>query len=213
MKAAVCVGAACVLTGCAGQHVKLGAEERAALGREVHAIHLPPARIFFVESSGYTAAGVLFSPLIVIAQAAASKSLMDELQPEDPARRVKERLANALESDSRVSRIIRVERAPQRTDPETLRKEFGSGVVLQVRTEKWGIDNNRAKYAASAQIVRLSDGATLWHAVCTDKVADKDKPSPETDALKANRGELLKAKLGEVADACADELAAWIRAS
>jgi hypothetical protein len=209
MKAAICV-AACLLAGCAGQHVKLGASERAALASEaVHVVHLPAAKMFFVESSGYTAAGVLFSPLVVLAQAAEAKSLMDELKLEDPVARVKERLAAALESELRIAKVNRLERAPERSDPESLRKALGTGVVLQVRTENWRIDNNRAKYSASAQLVRLSDGVTLWHAVCPDSIADKDKPSPTTEQLKANGGELLKAKLAQAADACADALVRW----
>lgn len=206
MKAAIFASIS-VLAGCAGQHVQLGAADREALASQpVHAVHYPAARIFFVESSGYTTAAVLFSPLIVLAQAAESRSLMSELEPEDPVGRVKERLSAALESYAKVNRVAS---PPERRDPETLRKVLGDGLVLEVRTEKWGIDNNRAKYAASAHLLRLSDGATLWQAVCSDSIADKEKPGPTLDELKANRGELLKGKLGQAADACAEQLAGW----
>lgn len=206
MKAAIFV-ASFLAAGCAGQQVQLGdADRRGLASQPVHAVHYPPARIFFVESSGYTTAAVLFSPLVVLAQTAESRSLASELELEDPVGRVKERLSAALESRTKVNRVAS---PPERSDPETLRKVLGSGLVLEVRTEKWGIDNNRAKYAAGVHLLRLSDGATLWQAVCNDSIADKDKPSPTLDELKADRGELLKAKLGQAADACAEQLAGW----
>lgn len=50
----------------------------------------------------------------------------------------------------------------------------------------------------------------LWEATCEDFVVDKGKPAPAMDALKANEGELLKAKLREAADGCAEQLVGWL---
>lgn len=89
------------------------------------------------------------------------------------------------------------------------KETFRTGAVLDVRTMKWGIDNNRAKYSARARLVRLADSTILWEATCNEFVADKAKPGPTMEALTANDGELLKTKLGEAADLCADQLWAW----
>ncbi|MDQ5849626.1 MAG: hypothetical protein M3544_11770, partial [Pseudomonadota bacterium] len=87
---------------------------------------------------------------------------------------------------------------------------FGSGAVLEVRTRNWGLDNYRVKYSAVARLTRLPDAEVLWEAACEDFVVDKGKPAPAMDALKANEGELLKAKLREGADGCAEQLVGWL---
>jgi hypothetical protein len=58
--------------------------------------------------------------------------------------------------------------------------------------------------------VRLSDSTVVWEAACNEVVADKDKRAPARDELVANGGELLKAKLTQAADQCANELAGWL---
>ena len=150
-----------------------------------------------------------FSPLVVLAQAQESKKLQADLRLSDPAPRVKGRLVAMLQRDVGLKNIRTVSDVPKDDNIELLKETFQTGAVLDVRTVKWGIDNNRAKYSARVRLVRLADSAVLWEATCDDFIADKAKPSPTMEALTANDGELLKTKLGEVADLCADQLWAW----
>ncbi len=207
----IAVAAAVLLTGCAGQHVKLGDEQRRALvSQPVYAVHLEPHSGFMVESAGYTAAGILFSPLVIGAQVAEGAGMLREHALEDPAARVRDRLLAALETHYKMTRVTRVAQPAGRLNPGSLYRTLGgNGLVLEVGTAKWGIDNNRAKYAAAARVFRLSDDTVLWQAQCNDSIADAGKPSPTAEALRANQAELLKAKIMQAADACADQLAAW----
>jgi hypothetical protein len=197
-----------LLAACAGQHTKLTDDHRKTLTEQpVHAIHVEPLG-FMVESTGYSVAAVLFTPLVVAGQAAEGSDLRTVLGLEDPVLRVKERVLAAFEERYRLPSVARVAQPSGRLSADTQYKAL-SGVLLEVRTTKWGIDNNRAKYAAGVRVVRLADSVTLWDAACNEVVADKDKPSPAREALRADNGALLKAKLNQAADACGEQLAAW----
>jgi hypothetical protein len=200
-----------LLPGCAGQHTQLTDDHRKTLTeRPVYAVHLESHTGFMVESTGYSVAGALFSPLIVMAQVAEGAGMLRDLGLEDPAPRVRDRLLAALETQYRMTDVHRVAQPAGRLNPGALYRSFKSdGLVLEVGTAKWGIDNNRAKYAAAARVLRLSDDTVLWQAQCNDAIADRGTPSPTAEVLRANQAELLKAKIIQAADVCADQLAAW----
>jgi ABC-type uncharacterized transport system auxiliary subunit len=199
-----------LLAGCAGRQVQLAPKDRIALAGEphVHAVHHATPRTFGVESSGYTAAAVLLTPLVGAAMALEGRALQRDLKLEDPVVRVRDRLASAFQASFKLGNLRIVPQAAQADDLEALKKQFQTGVVLDVRTAGWGIDNDRAKYSGRARLVRLSDSTILWQGTCK-VVAGKDQPSPGREALVANEGAMLKAKLLEAADGCADQLAGW----
>jgi hypothetical protein len=207
----IAFAAAVLLTGCAGQHVKLGDEQRRALvSQPVYAVAVEPHAGFLVESTGYTAARYLIFPLGMAAQMAESGGLQRDFSLEDPVVRVRDRLLASLQSHYKMTSVTRVAQPAGRLNPGSLYRTLGgNGLVLEVGTANWGIDNNRAKYAAAARVFRLSDDTVLWQAQCNDSIADAGKPSPTAEALRANQAELLKAKIMQAADACADQLAAW----
>ena len=208
---AMLVSTLMLLTACAGQQTKLTSDDLRSLSSQpqIHVVHHLPARLFWVESSGYTVVVLLISPLVVIAQGQESQKLQGDFRLEDPAPHVKHRLAALLQNELGLTNVRAVSDPPKNDEVETLKQVFQTGVVLDVRTMKWGIDNNRAKYSGRARLVRLADSAVLWEATCDDFIADKAKPSPTMEALTANDGELLKSKLGEAADLCANQLWAW----
>jgi hypothetical protein len=200
--------AAALLAGCAGQNVRFSEDNRKLLTtQQVHAVHLQPLG-FVVESTGRTVAAVFFTPLVAIAYAAEGGELHSTLGLEDPAPRVKERLLGALEKEYRIPNLTRVAQPAARFGAEPIYAELG-GVIVEVRTTHWGIDNNRAKYAAGVRVLRLPDGETIWDATCDQVIAGKDKPSPTLDELRADSGALLKASLRDAADICADQLSEW----
>ena len=197
-----------VLVGCAGQRIKINAEDQRTLASQpnVYAVHHHPGVTFLAEST----AVALFAPFAAGVMVADGMNMQRELKLADLAPRVKDRLVQSLASDLKLANVRIVSDIPENTSVETLKKLFDAGVVLDVQTRKWGIDNNRAKYSALVRLVRLSDAAVLWEAACNEAVADKNKSAPAREALVANSGELLKAKLVEAADQCANELVGWL---
>jgi hypothetical protein len=100
---------------------------------------------------------------------------------------------------------------------ETLRASVKSPLVLDFRTTSWGVGNMRGggeprpedpmytHHFVRARLVRLSDGKTLWSAVC----GLRGYPGDETVQLKqltADGGVVLRQKLTAAADRCSDEL-------
>ncbi len=200
-----------LLAGCAGQQTHLAREDLASLSsqREIHAVHHRPIGPV-IQSSGYTAATMLVGPFISAGAAFAEASeLQSKLGLEDPLVQVKHRLAAALQTELKLANVRMVEEPILAEDVELLKEKFRSGVVLDVATAQWGIDNNRVKYMGRARLVRLADRQVIWDGTCKIVIGE-DKPSPTREALVANDGALLKANLREAGDACADQLARWM---
>lgn len=200
-----------LLTACAGQQTRLTADNRRALSTEpqIHAVHYVWTPNFMIESTGYSVAAGLFTPLVVFVAWGEGMGLQRDYRLEDPVARVKDRLAIKLQTDFNLTNVRVVSDPPKNDGVATLKQIFQTGIVLDVRTAKWGLDNARVKYAARARLIRLSDAAILWKATC-EFTADKAQPSPKMDELKANDGILLKAKILDAADGCADQLVAWV---
>jgi hypothetical protein len=138
-------------------------------------------------------------------------SLQKDYNIEDTAPRVKDRLVAVLQRDLGVASVRSLPDSPESDDGETLRRVYKDGVVLDVRTWNWGLDNYRASYQARARLIRLADGAVLWQETCKAFVAERDKRAPSMDTLLANGAERLKRNLREAADGCAEELAGSLR--
>jgi hypothetical protein len=202
-----------LLSACAGQQTRLSTENRRALAADtqIHAVHHKSMRSFSYESTGYALAGAFLTPLVAFAQVTEGAGMQDSLQLEDPVVRVKDRLVGVLQTQFNAANVVAVADPPKGDAIEKLVQTYRTGVVLDVRTMKWGVDNARAKYSARARLIRLSDATILWNATC-EFVADKAKPSPKMEELKANDGILLKAKILDAADGCADQLVAWATA-
>ncbi len=108
----------------------------------------------------------------------------------------------------------------------TLKETFPNSIVLEVQTTRWALDSTaRVVYEAAIRLFRLSDSVVIWRRPCrgfaevrVSEVPDFDerrKPHPTMgqqrpdqimmEELQTN-GKLLKAKLREAAEACADNL-------
>jgi hypothetical protein len=212
-KAAMTVSMLALLAACAAQHPAPMKEDELALSLQpqIHAVHHEPQRAFSVQSTGYIVAAVLLpTPLVFLAASVDGHGLKREFALEDPVEGMKQRLVSSLESRLKLTNVTAVS-APMRDDGvETLKRAFDSGMVLDVRTVRWGIDNNRGSYTARARLVRLSDSNVLWEATCHDLAHGKAGATRTRAALIANNGELLKSDLRDAADACADQLAGWV---
>jgi hypothetical protein len=207
-KALVIAASIVGLAGCVGPQVRLAEQDRRALSDapQIHVVHYVMRGAFLSESTGRRVAGVIFSPLVaVVAGIGDGDALHRNLGLEDPVLRVRDRLAGALSKDFKLANVRLVEEPAQSDQIDELRARFQTGLILDVRTTGWGVDNDRAKYAARARLLRLADSTLLWQGNC-EHVADKELPSPERVALVADNGALLKAKLLRAAERCADQL-------
>jgi hypothetical protein len=199
---------AALLAGCAGPQMRLADEDRRGLAGapRVHVVHQPALRIFTVEGRAHNAA-LLFGIVGVMASVGHSMSVQQELKPEDPVLRVKQRMASVLAGELGVRGVNVVEEPIASDQPDDLRMKLQGGLVLDARTIAWGLHNDRARYEGRARLLRLDDSTLLWQANC-EHILDEDKESPTREALMANGGALLKANLAKAADRCADALAA-----
>jgi len=134
----------------------------------------------------------------------------------DPTLRITERVLSGLESGSRAVTVRRAEPAVRAgTDLEALRKDVGPAVVLDFETLSWGIhvhpDDGNAyvvDLSARSRVLRLADASVLWTGVCHAPWGDGRRPTPTLGQLTAEGGALLRRRLDEAEDACADNLLA-----
>jgi len=211
MQSAIAFSMAALLGACAIQPpVRMNEDELSlSLQPQIHAVHYESQRAFSVQSTGYIVAAVLLpTPLVFLAASADGHGLKREFALEDPVEGMKQRLVASLESSLKLTKVTAVSAPLPDEDIETLKRMFESGMVLDVRTVQWGIDNNRARYSARARLVRLADSTVLWEATCKDSL--RGKAGGSRAALVADHGKLLKSQLREAADACADQLAGWV---
>lgn len=99
----------------------------------------------------------------------------------------------------------------QDDDLESLKKEFGEGYILDLKTSKWGIFRkpfetfHYVAYRGRARIIRVSEAKIIWQGVCDLEEKDNDK-MPHITEFEENNGALLKDNLAKLAASCADEL-------
>ncbi len=182
------------MTGCAGPH-KLARDDQLSLASrpKIHAVHHSPATVFMVRQ--HTAGSLLLATPAVLETISEGERLQREQQVVDPAPRVKGRLVSALQGNLNLRNVHTVSDSPQNDDVKTLKSLFNTGIVLDVRTMKWGLGtvDARAIYSARARMISLEDSTVIWEATCSARSADG-----------WDRG----AKLLQAADDCAAQLSA-----
>jgi len=182
------------ITGCAGPH-KLARDDQLSLSSQpkIHAVHHRPATVFVDRET--IAAAVL--PDTPSDPSASENARLQRERPEDPAPHVKSRLASALQANLNLTNVHTVSDPLESDDIKTLKDVFKTGVVLDVRTMKWGRDNSRGSYSVRARMVRLEDSTVLWKTTCSARWLNDGKP--------------LGAQLRSASDDCAAQLSAKAR--
>lgn len=130
--------------------------------------------------------------LVAAARAARSEAWVKALDLGDPIATVTARLTAGIQREYGIPQV--------RVMPGALNYP---GVVLEVRTNYWGVRENRVGYLAQAKLTNLADGKVLWTDSCGTIWSDKTGKVRE---LYSARGWLLKTKLHEAAGTCADHL-------
>src|SRR5438445_5706700 len=128
------------IPGCAGPH-KLARDEQLSLSSQprIHAVHHRPAAAF-VAKERVAAAVLLDTPAD---PAVGESARLQREQPEDPAPHVKTRLISALQANLNLTNVHTVSDPLESDEVKTLKDVFKTGVVLDVRTVRWGRDGYR----------------------------------------------------------------------
>src|SRR6266513_1365582 len=196
MKTKLCRSIASLLivtmTGCAGPH-KLARDDQLSRSSQprIYAVHHRPATVF-VDRETIPAAVLPDTPSD---PSASENARLKREQPEDPAPHVKSRLVRTLQAHLKLTNVDTTTGPLQNDDDiKTHKDAFKTGVVLDVRTMKWGRDDSRGYYSVRARMVRLEDSSVLWKTTCS--------------ARWFNDGEPLQAQLRIASDDCAAQLSA-----
>jgi hypothetical protein len=206
--------------GCARAPLRIPKAEIARLRAEpeIRVVRYAPATIT-VQTRGGDAArqfGLLGLGVGQSVDQGIRSKLMNELGLQDPAPAVGDRLAAAFTADLGLTNLRPIEQPAPSDDLDELRRRFGGGGALDVKTLVWWLaydasatDAYRLLYAARARLVRLEGAAVIWEATCDRPVGDS--PTAKPDELTANGGALLKQRAAESVDWCARRLLRELR--
>jgi hypothetical protein len=197
--------------------------DRARGQHRIHAVHYPPRLAFSVftkEGSKGESIGKYFGPVGLIAGAMSDlraaqtigESLLREYGIEDPVLLVKVKVTDALARQANFNNIRPVSVAIPNENPVDLKQTLDSGMVIDFKTITWMMQYTAQDpsqytiaYRAHSRLVRLDDGKVLWEGECSNRPQGL-KTASTLEELTANQGSLLKARLQEEADFCADNL-------
>lgn len=203
-----------LLSGCASTLIQMDKEERSRLNNQsdIQAVHYPSS--FSVRTPGKAIAGgggalgAIFS--LGLYESAGDK-MAKEYALEDPALRVQSRFLSSLEKDLGIKNIRIVQESPSKDSIDDLKRTAGKGMVLDFKTTQWMLfyyptdwSHYRIAYSARGRLVRLEEPKIIWQGTC-EFIGQDPKTSPTMDELVANNGALLKQKINEAADACAEQ--------
>jgi hypothetical protein len=133
--------------------------------------------------------------------------------PTDPASHIKESLAALLGAELGVGRVESVQLRSTDDAVAVLRKRFGAGAVLDVRTQHWGLDQGNVVYRARVRMIDLDAGKIVWIGACEWKPIGSVERAPGADDLYADDAHLLQVVLRRAADACVRSLRVSLLAS
>jgi len=151
----------------------------------------------------------------------AGAQFISQTQLIDPIRQVQSRFLPAWSKELGLDTLPPLQLADD-DDVDALKKQIGSGYVLDFKTEGWMIQimprmsfaseppGYRTVYAARVRLIHLDDESVVWQETC-----EFDRNSSLTPILKradldgADNGEAAKASLHTLATNCADYL--WRR--
>ena len=204
--------------GCSPSLIPIDKDEMARLRSEpkIHVVAYQPAKFnYSTASDGFTVgvvgalSGGLGGAVYGLAMEARADRFVKTYSLEDPVSRSKEAFIASLPDHIDAARLTHAQDILSEDGIEVLRKKFSDGVVLDFKTELWGLmaapfsTLYQIPYAVRSRFVRVADGRVLWQGYCNRDGADS---RASFDEFTAHSGALLKKKLGEAAEACGKEL-------
>jgi hypothetical protein len=222
--AAVVVGAAwlAAVAGCAPRLVGIDRDALLQLKDqpEIRVVRHPPPG-FDLGNPGNTVLGSVFglsggSP---VAGPQGTSEIARAFGLTDPARTLQDRFTASLAFELGLSSLHPVDDAVSGDGFDDLRRAFGTGVVLDLKTVRWGISPDpqfgtryRVDYAARARLVRVEEATVVWQGACDASEREAERGATLGE-LTADDAERLTEKFRDAAQACADELLGQILGS
>ena len=210
-----------VAAGCSPAFVPIDREEMARLKSEpeIRVVTYQPPRFLFQMPSGPFGAGAsgMFNPAIGgfaggINSDPRSQVYAIDSPLEDPATQVKNVFIKGVANQLDVARLVQTGEPLSDDDAQALQKKFGGGIVLDFKTDTWGVLSGpmitapyQLVYMGRSRLLRLSDGRVLWQAQCR---YDGRNLEANLDQFKVNSTPVLKEKFAEAAENCAKQLLA-----
>lgn len=205
-----------VAAGCSPAFVPINREEMARLKSEpeIRVVTYQPPRFLFQMAGGPFGAGAsgMFNPAIGGFAGGTNSDPRSQVYAidsplEDPATQVKNVFIKGVANQLDVARLIQTGVPLSDDDVQALQKKFGGGVVLDFRTESWGLLASslvslpyQMIYGARARLLRLNDVRVLWQGQC--------RYDANLDQFKATSTPALTEKFAEAAESCAKQLLA-----
>jgi hypothetical protein len=205
-----------IAAGCSPAFVPIDREEMARLKSEpeIRVVTYQPPRFLYQMPGGPFGAGAagVFNPALggfVGGMASDPRSQVFAIDSplEDPATQVKNVFIKGVANQLDVARLVQAGEPLPDDDAHALQKKFGGGVVLDFRTESWGLLASslvslpyQMIYGARARLLRLNDGRVLWQGQC--------RYDATLDQFKATSTPALTKKFAEAAESCAKQLLA-----
>ena len=121
---------------------------------------------------------------------------------EDPVLEVKERVVLAMDAALELKSVRLIQEPLVGDDLDQLNAALGKGLAIDFKTIIWNLDHKKLWYVARSRIIRLEDSKILWQGVC-DVTNHLSGSWAEHMAAEAA---LLKKRLNEVAESCAQNL-------
>jgi hypothetical protein len=209
-----------VAAGCAPSPIRISDSEIARLkAEEIRVVQYEPATIQVTTRGGDVARQFGLIGLAAGSASDGSKAtqLMKDYGLQDPAVAVRDQLVASLNGEFGLTNVRVVEEPAPADDASELRRRFGSGTVLDLKTIVWWVNYNanawdayRLLYVARARLVRLDGPTVVWQAICDRSVTEE--PNSKLDDLMANGARLLKERTTEKVDWCARTLVEQLRA-
>jgi hypothetical protein len=145
----------------------------------------------------------------------AGKKMIRDYGLHDPSLRVRDRLISVLQHELGLSRFDVVPDLLENDSLDATRARFPKRLVLDFKTDAWGLfpigelfapGQRRLFYSMRARLLRGDATGVIWQGLCATET-DRSAARHWTDLI-ANEGALLRARLQEIADACAERLRA-----
>ena len=121
---------------------------------------------------------------------------------EDPVLKVKERVVLAMDAAVELKSVRLIQEPLVGDDLDQLKAALGTGLAIDFKTIIWNLDHKTIWYVARSRIIRLEDSKILWQGVCDVKNHLLGSWAEHMAAEAA----LLKKRLNEVAESCAQNL-------
>ena len=199
--------------GCAPVQIKMSRDDwnYVKAQPEIVAVHYPPSTPFTAATRERSLVGGLLGVALYVAK---GNEMVKDHNLEDPILQVKNNFLSAVVQNTGITSSRSIQEPQSEDSLDELQKALGKSLVIDFKTTEWVLSyirfdwsHYRLRYLAQARLIRLNEPRIIWQGVCKVE-EDQLLANPTWDEIIANNASLLKAKMKEAANRCADQLIA-----